>query len=73
MALGLAWGIPYLLIKVAVDELSPVVLVFARTGLAAVLLLPIAFAKGAVRPVLSHWRMLARSTRWSRSSSRGCC
>ncbi len=58
VGLGLAWGIPYLLIKVAVDELSPIVLVFARTSLAAVLLVPIAFAKGAVRPVLSHWRML---------------
>ncbi len=58
IALGLAWGIPYLLIKVAVVELSPVVLVFARTSLAALLLVPIAFAKGAVRPVLPHWRML---------------
>ncbi len=58
IGLGLAWGIPYLLIKVAVGELSPVVLVFARTGLAAVLLVPVAVAKGALRPVLSHWRML---------------
>jgi drug/metabolite transporter (DMT)-like permease len=58
IGLGLAWGIPYLLIKVAVGELSPVVLVFARTGLAAVLLVPIAVVKGALRPVLPHWRML---------------
>lgn len=58
IGLGLAWGIPYLLIKVAVGELSPVVLVFARTGLAAVLLVPVAVVKGALRPVLSHWRML---------------
>jgi drug/metabolite transporter (DMT)-like permease len=58
ISLGLAWGIPYLLIKVAVGELSPVVLVFARTSLAAVLLVPVAFAKGAVGPVLAHWRML---------------
>jgi drug/metabolite transporter (DMT)-like permease len=58
IGLGLAWGIPYLLIKVAVGELSPVVLVFARTALAAVLLVPIAVAKGALRSVLPHWRML---------------
>src|SRR5580765_7873694 len=58
VALGLAWGIPYLLIKVAVEELDPLALVLGRTALAAVLLLPIAFAKGAVRPVLARWRPL---------------
>jgi drug/metabolite transporter (DMT)-like permease len=56
--LGLAWGIPYLLIKVAVEELNPLTLVLARTFLAAVLLLPIALAKGAVRPVLRRWKPL---------------
>jgi drug/metabolite transporter (DMT)-like permease len=58
VALGLAWGIPYLLIKVAVEELNPLSLVLGRTALAAVLLLPIAIAKGAVRPVLARWRPL---------------
>lgn len=58
VSLGLAWGIPYLLIKVAVEELSPLTLVLARTAPAALLLLPIAFAKGAVRPVLARWRPL---------------
>jgi len=62
VALGVAWGIPYLLIKVAVGELSPSELVLARTGLAAVILLPIAVARGAVRPVLRHWRWLAAFT-----------
>ena len=58
LSLGLAWGIPYLLIKVAVEELNPLTLVLARTSLAAVLLLPIAFARGAVLPVLRRWRPL---------------
>lgn len=58
IALGVAWGIPYLLIKVAVDELSPAELVLARTFLAALILLPIALAKGAVRPVLVKWPWL---------------
>jgi drug/metabolite transporter (DMT)-like permease len=58
VALGLAWGIPYLLIKVAVEELNPLTLVLGRTALAAVLLLPIAFARRAVRPVLARWRPL---------------
>jgi drug/metabolite transporter (DMT)-like permease len=58
LALGVAWGIPYLLIKVAVDEVSPAQLVLGRTGLAALILLPIAIAKGALRPLLPHWRWM---------------
>src|ERR1700722_5477580 len=46
------WGIPYLLIRVAVRDLSPAVLVFARTGGAALLLLPIAAARRELAPVL---------------------
>jgi drug/metabolite transporter (DMT)-like permease len=58
--LSIAWGIPYLLIKIAVEELSPLTLVFARTALGAVLLLPVALARGWVRPVLRRWpRLLA--------------
>jgi len=58
LALGVAWGIPYLLIKVAVDEISPAQLVLARTGLAALILMPIALARGAVRPLLPRWHWL---------------
>ena len=50
------WGIPYVLIRVAVRELSPAFLVFARTGLAALLLLPIAARRGQLRILLPHWR-----------------
>jgi drug/metabolite transporter (DMT)-like permease len=57
-ALCVVWGIPYLLIKVAVGEISPVALVFLRTGIATVLLLPLALARGMVRPVLARWRPL---------------
>jgi len=50
------WGIPYLLIRVAVRDLSPASLVLARTGIAALLLVPIALARDEVRPVLRRWR-----------------
>jgi drug/metabolite transporter (DMT)-like permease len=50
------WGVPYLLIKVAVRDLSPPVLVLGRTGIAALLLLPIAGLRGEIRPALRHWR-----------------
>jgi drug/metabolite transporter (DMT)-like permease len=58
LSLGVVWGIPYLLIKVALDELSPAQIVLARTAVAALILLPVALAQGAVRPVLAHWRWL---------------
>jgi drug/metabolite transporter (DMT)-like permease len=54
-AMCVIWGIPYLLIKVAVDELSPAMLVFARTAIAALLLLPIAAIRGELRPLLPYW------------------
>lgn len=50
------WGIPYLLIRVAVRDLSPAMLVLARTGIGAMLLLPLAAARGEVAPVLRRWR-----------------
>lgn len=62
LGLGFAWGIPYLLIKVAVEELSPTELVLARTALAAALLLPIAIMQKTVVPVLRRWRPLIAYT-----------
>jgi drug/metabolite transporter (DMT)-like permease len=50
------WGIPYLLIRVSVRELSPAFLVFARTGFAALLLLPLAARRGQLRVLLPYWR-----------------
>jgi drug/metabolite transporter (DMT)-like permease len=56
------WGIPYLLIKVAVSGMSPASLVFLRTGIGALLLLPVAFVRHEVRPVLPAWRWLVAYT-----------
>jgi drug/metabolite transporter (DMT)-like permease len=58
-AMGVIWGIPYLFIKVAVEEVSPATLVLARTTLAALLLMPVALARGQVRPLLPRWKPLA--------------
>src|SRR5438445_793933 len=52
------WGIPYLLIRVAVGEISPSVLVFVRTGLAALILLPIAFTRGGLGVSGRRWPAL---------------
>ena len=58
IAMSVIWGVPYLLIKVAVGEVSPVVLVFARCVVGAALLLPWTIATGQLRPALKHWRAL---------------
>ncbi|UOY03810.1 DMT family transporter [Blastococcus sp. PRF04-17] len=58
LAMSVIWGVPYLLIKVAVDEVSPVMVVFARCVVGAALLLPWTIARGQVRPALRHWKAL---------------
>src|SRR4051812_6454952 len=57
-AMSVIWGVPYLLIKVAVEHVEPAVVVFARTSLAAVALLAVAARAGALRPALAHWRSI---------------
>ena len=44
--MSVIWGIPYLLIRIAVGEMSPEVLVLARTSIGVAVLLPIALAAG---------------------------
>jgi drug/metabolite transporter (DMT)-like permease len=58
VAMGVIWGIPYLLIKVAVGELHPTALVLFRTFIGALLLVPWAASRGALRPLLPHWRWI---------------
>ena len=48
-ALGIIWGVPYFFIKLAVQELSPIVVAWGRVTLATLILLPIAWQRGALR------------------------
>lgn len=57
-AMCVIWGIPYLLIRVAVRDLSPASVVFFRTAAATLLLLPIAVRRGALVDVFRRWRPL---------------
>jgi len=61
-AMSVLWGIPYLLIKVAVGELSPPTLVFLRTSLGALVLLPYAASTGKLSALRAHWRPLLAFT-----------
>jgi drug/metabolite transporter (DMT)-like permease len=53
-ALGIIWGVPYFFIKLAVQELSPFVVAWGRLTLAALVLFPIAWQRGALRSLGSH-------------------
>ncbi len=57
-AMCVIWGIPYLLIRVAVRDIAPGTLVFLRTAVGGLALVPFAIARGGFRPVLPHWRAL---------------
>ena len=54
-AMAVLWGIPYLFIKEAVDSFSPAAIVAGRTLLGALVLLPIALHRKALRPALKAW------------------
>jgi drug/metabolite transporter (DMT)-like permease len=60
--MAVIWGIPYLLIKIAVGELTPATLVFLRTAVGATLLIPIAVARGGIRPLFPYWRAVLAYT-----------
>jgi drug/metabolite transporter (DMT)-like permease len=62
LALGVIWGVPYLLIRIAVADMPPVFVAFARTLIGALLLLPVAMSRGELAPVLRHWKPLLAFT-----------
>lgn len=62
--MSVIWGVPYLMIKVAVESVSVPVLVFARTAVGAAVLLPLALYQarrggGQFAGLRRHWRPLA--------------
>jgi drug/metabolite transporter (DMT)-like permease len=57
--MSVIWGVPYLLIKVADGGVSVPVLVFARVGVGAALLLPIAIRRRQISALRPYWRWLA--------------
>jgi drug/metabolite transporter (DMT)-like permease len=58
-AMSVIWGIPYLLIRIAVRHLDPGVLVLGRTGPAALLLLPLVVWRGQVNLLFKNLLWIA--------------
>jgi drug/metabolite transporter (DMT)-like permease len=57
--LGVIWGMPYLLIRIAVQTFEPTTLVLLRVVLAGAVLLPIAAARGELRGLRRHLPWIA--------------
>lgn len=56
---GFLWGIPYLLIRIAVREYSPACVVFSRVAIGALILIPIAMRQGTLRRALGGYKYVA--------------
>jgi drug/metabolite transporter (DMT)-like permease len=56
---GVLWGVPYLFMKVAVEELSTPVIVFSRLLIGAVVLVPLALYEKTLLPALKYWKYIA--------------
>ena len=56
--MAVIWGVPYLLIKVAVGVLQPPTLVWCRTLIGALILVPVAAGRGELRAVTRCWRWM---------------
>jgi drug/metabolite transporter (DMT)-like permease len=54
LALCVIWGLPYFFIKIAVVEVSPLLIAWGRITLGALVLLPIAWKMGALRNITKH-------------------
>ncbi len=54
-SLCVIWGIPYFLIRIAVSGISPAVLVFARTAIGALILMPLVLARRGLRGIGGKW------------------
>jgi drug/metabolite transporter (DMT)-like permease len=62
-AMSVIWGMPYLLIKIAVGGVPVPVLVLARVSVGAALLVPLAARRHQFAALLPYWRWLPASAR----------
>jgi drug/metabolite transporter (DMT)-like permease len=56
VAVAILWGVPYLFIRIAVGEVSPVFIAWVRLVIAAGVLLPFAASRGSLRAAFARWR-----------------
>ncbi len=58
-AVSIIWGVPYLLIKVAIEDgMSPEFLSWVRCAIGAAVLAPFALSAGAMRGLRARWKLI---------------
>jgi drug/metabolite transporter (DMT)-like permease len=62
IAIGLLWGMPYLLIRIAVGSVDPLIVAGSRTLIGALLLLPVALHRNALGAAFRNWKWLLAFT-----------
>src|SRR5262249_9261775 len=62
ISLGLLWGMPYLLIRIAVGSVDPLIVAGSRTLIGALLLLPIALHRNVLGAAFRQWKWLLAFT-----------
>src|SRR3954469_23239498 len=62
LSLGVLWGMPYLLIRIAVAAYDPLMVAGTRTLIGALLLLPVAVHRKALAPAFRQWKWLIAFT-----------
>ena len=62
VSLGVLWGMPYLLIRIAVETVDPLVVAGSRTLIGALLLLPVALHRNALGAAFRNWKWLLAFT-----------
>ena len=56
IAAGIAWGLPYFFIRIAVEDFSTATIVFARVVIGGAVLIPLAIQRKALMPAIKKWR-----------------
>src|SRR5215510_14740088 len=62
IVLGVLWGMPYLLIPIAVGTIDPLIVAGSRTFIGALLLHPLALHRNALGPAFRNWQWLRAFT-----------
>jgi drug/metabolite transporter (DMT)-like permease len=62
IVLGVIWGAPYLMIRVAVASVDPLIVAIGRTLIGSLLLLPLALHRGVLAPAFRRWQALLAFT-----------
>ena len=56
IATGIAWGLPYFFIRIAVEDFSTPTIIFARVVIGSLVLIPLAIHRKALMPAIKQWR-----------------